>query len=293
MPIATLSTGVDLFYDERGEGEPLVLVMGIGAQLIYWPDGLVDSLVARGFRVIRFDHRDIGLSSRLDHLGVPPLLPTIFSGLLGLKVTGPYALEDMADDVAALMDHLDIDSAHVTGVSMGGMVAQTLAFTHPHRVRSLVSIMSDTGAPRRFMHEPRALKALFGAPPRTREEAMDRGVEVWRVIGSTGYAFDAEAARERAGIAFDRGNHPPGFLRHLGAIATTGDRTARLRFVKAPTQVIHGTVDPLIRPLGGHLTHQAIPGSRFELIEGMGHDLPEGLWPRIGDLIEDNADRAV
>lgn len=293
MPVASLRTGVELFYEDQGEGEPLILIMGIGCQLIYWPEGFVEELASRGFRVIRFDHRDIGLSTRLDHLGVPPMLSTIFSGLLGLKVVGPYALEDMADDVVALMDHLGIDSAHVAGASMGGMVSQTLAFTHPHRVRSLVSIMSDTGEPRRFMHEPRALRAIFGPPPRTREEAVDRGVEVWRVIGSTGFSFDEAAARERAGLAWDRGNHPPGFLRHLGAIATTGDRTARLRFVKAPTQVIHGTVDPLIRPLGGHLTHRAVPGSRFELIEGMGHDLPEDLWPRLAELIEDNADRAM
>ncbi len=291
MPVAKLRTGVDLFYEEQGEGEPLVLIMGIGCQLIYWPEGLVDALVAKGFRVVRFDHRDIGLSSRLDHLGVPPMLPTIFSGLLGLKVIGPYSLEDMAHDVVALMEHLGLPSAHVAGASMGGMIAQTLAFTHPERVRSLVSIMSDTGEPRRFMHEPRALRAIFGPPPRTREEAMDRGVEVWRVIGSTGFPFDETSSRERAGLAWDRGNHPPGFLRHLGAIATTGDRTARLRFVRAPTLVVHGTVDPLIRPIGGHLTHKAVPGSRFELIEGMGHDLPEPLWGRFAAMIAANAGR--
>ncbi|MCB9595773.1 MAG: alpha/beta fold hydrolase [Sandaracinaceae bacterium] len=293
MPLAPLSTGVDLFYEERGAGEPIVLIMGIGTQLIYWPDGFCDELVARGFRVIRFDHRDIGMSSWLDHLGVPPLLSTTVSGLLGIRVRGPYALEDMASDVAALLDHLDIDAAHVVGASMGGMVAQTMAFTHPHRVRSLVSIMSDTGEPGRFMHEPRAMRAILGPPPRSRDQAMERSVEVWRVIGSTGFPFDAAAARERAGLAWDRGNHPQGFLRHLAAIGTTGDRTSRLRFVKAPTLVVHGSVDPLIRPIGGQLTHQAIPDSRFELIDGMGHDLPEALWPRLTTMIADNSTRAI
>ena len=291
MPLASLDSGVDIFYDERGEGEPLMLIMGIGCQMIYWPEAFCDELAASGFRVIRFDHRDIGLSSKLDHMGVPPLLPTLFSGLLGVRVLSPYGLEDMAEDVAGLLDYLGIDSAHVVGASMGGMVAQTLAFTHPHRVRSLVSIMSTTGESGHYMSEIKALRAIFGSPPKTRDQAVDRGVEVWRVIGSTGFPFDEAGTRHRAGLSWDRGNHPPGFLRHLGAIAMTGDRTPRLRFVRAPTLVLHGSVDPLIRPLGGHLTHKAIPDARLEIFEGMGHDLPEPLWPRFATMIGDNASR--
>ncbi len=291
MPIARLETGIDLCFDERGEGEPLVLIMGIGCQMIFWPEGFCDELAARGFRVIRFDHRDIGLSSKLDHLGTPPLLPTLLAGFMGRGVGAPYALEDMADDVAGLLDHLGLDSAHVVGASMGGMVAQTMAFTHPHRTRSLVSIMSTTGAAGRYMSEPRALRAIFGPPPKSRSEAVERGVEVWRVIGSTGFAFDEAGTRDRAGRSWDRGTHPRGFLRHLAAIAATGDRTARLRFVRAPTLVIHGSVDPLLRPIGGRLTHAAIPNARFELIEGMGHDLPVELWPHFATLIADNAAR--
>jgi len=292
VPVARLEKGIDLFYDERGEGEPLVLIMGIGCQLIYWPEGFVDALVEKGFRVIRFDHRDIGLSSRLEHLGVPPMLPTLMAGLTGRSAPAPYSLADMADDVAGLLEYLGIDSAHVAGASMGGMIAQTMAFTQPHRLRSLVSIMSHTGRSGHRMSEPRALRAIFGAPPRSREEAMDKSVEVWKVIGSPGFAFDEESVRRRAGVAFDRGTYPKGFLRHLGAIVTSGDRTARLRFVRAPSLVIHGTADPLIRPLGGRLTHEAIEGSRLELFDGMGHDLPEELWPRFAKMIEENASRA-
>ena len=292
MPLAHLKKGIDLFYDEVGEGEPLVLIMGIGCQMIYWPDGFCQELASRGFRVIRFDHRDIGLSSKLDHLGTPPMLPTLLSGLIGMGVSAPYGLEAMADDVSELLDVLGLRSAHVVGASMGGMVAQTMAYTHPHRMRSLVSIMSTTGAPGHYMSEPRALRAIFGPPPKSREQAVERGVEVWKVIGSTGFEFDEAGSRDRAGRAWDRGTFPKGFLRHLGAIASTGDRTARLRFVKAPTLVIHGTVDPLLRAIGGKLTHAAIKGSRFELIEGMGHDLPTALWPRFADMIRDNAQRA-
>jgi len=293
MPVVRLEKGLDLFYDERGEGEPLVLIMGIGCQLVYWPEGFVDALVEEGFRVIRFDHRDIGLSSWLEHLGVPRVLPTLFAGLTGRNAPAPYSLADMADDVAGLLDALGIAAAHVAGASMGGMVAQTMAFTHPHRVKSLVSMMSHTGEPGHYISEPGALMALFGSTPRTREEAMDRSVEVWKTIGSPGFTLDEEAVRTRAGIAYDRGSYPKGFLRHLGAIVTSGDRTSRLRFVEAPTLVIHGTDDPLIRPVGGALTHRAVAGSRLEMIEGMGHDLPEALWPRFVREIAQNAAQGV
>lgn len=291
MPLARLEKGIDLFFDERGEGEALVLVMGIGCQMIYWPEGFCDELASRGHRVVRFDHRDIGLSSKLDHLGVPPLLPTLLSGFFGQRIVAPYGLEDMADDIAELLDHLDIDAAHIVGASMGGMIAQTMAFTHPERVRSLVSMMSTTGQAGHYIHELGALRAILGKPPRSREEAVARGAEIWRTIGSKGYPYDENAARDRAGRAWDRGNHPQGFMRHLGAIAHTGDRSSRLRFVRAPTLVVHGTADPLIRPIGGVLTQRAIPSARLELIEGMGHDLPEPLWRRLADLISRTAAR--
>lgn len=285
----TLPNGVELCYDERGSGEPLVLVMGIGAQMILWPDGFCDALAARGFRVIRFDNRDVRRSTRMDHLGVPPMGRTLLGSLVGMRVVAPYSLEDMADDVAHLLDALDIEDAHVVGASMGGMIAQTMAFTHPHRVRTLVSMMSTTGKPGVFISEPRALRALFRPAPRTKDEAVERSLELFEVIRSTGFEFDVDGVRERSARAWDRGYNPRGFLRHLGAIGATGDRTARLRFVRSPTLVVHGTVDPLLRPIGGRMTADAIPGARLELIEGMGHDLPEGAWPRLTDLIAAHA----
>lgn len=287
-----LPSGVELCYDERGEGPPVVLVMGIGAQMILWPDGFCDALAARGFRVVRFDHRDVGRSSHLHHLGVPPLGPTLMSSLVGMRVRAPYALEDMADDVAHLMDALGFADAHVVGASMGGMIAQTMAFTHPHRVRSLVSMMSTTGKPGVLISEPRALRALFGRAPRSKDEAVARSEALFEVIRSTAFEHDREEVRRRAALAWDRGVNPRGFLRHLGAIGATGDRTARLRFVRAPTLVVHGSVDPLIRPVGGHLTADAIEGARLELVEGMGHDLPRGAWPRLVELLADHAEAA-
>jgi pimeloyl-ACP methyl ester carboxylesterase len=227
--------------------------MGIGAQMILWPEGFCDMLAARGFRVIRFDNRDVGRSTQLDHLGVPSLWPTLGSMLTGRSVRAPYSLEDMAADVTGLLDVLGIESAHIVGASMGGMIAQTMAITHPHRMRSLVSMMSMTGKPG-YTSTPRALKALFGPPPRTREQAIERHLELFRVVRSTSYPFDEAALIDRAGLSWDRGSHPRGVLRQLAAIAATGDRTARLRFVRVPTLVVHGTIDPLIRPIGGKLT---------------------------------------
>lgn len=292
MPFARLKSGIELCYDERGEGPPLVLVMGIAAQMILWPEGLCDLLAARGYRVIRFDHREVGQSSRLHHLPVPSVGRTLACMLAGLRYPAPYALEDMAEDVAGLLDVLRIDRAHVVGASMGGMIAQTMAITHPHRMRSLVSMMSTTGKPGVLISDPRALRALFQAPPRTREEAIANHLELFRVVRSTGYDLDREALIERAARSWDRGSYPRGALRHLAAIAATGDRTTRLKFVRVPTLVLHGTGDPLIRPIGGALTAEAIPGARLRWIEGMGHDLPRGAWPLLTDLITRHARRA-
>jgi pimeloyl-ACP methyl ester carboxylesterase len=290
--IARLRNGIDICWDERGEGPTMLLVMGIGAQMVLWPEGLCDALAERGFRVVRFDNRDVGRSSKLERAGVPRIGPTLASMLLGLPIQAPYALEDMAGDAAGLLDAMEVDQAHVVGVSMGGMIAQTMAITHPHRMRSLVSIMSTTGQRGVLISQPSALRALFQPPPKTREQAVQRTKTFFRVVGSHGYDRD-EAELERQSLrAWDRGPYPRGVLRHLAAIAATGDRTSRLRFVQVPTLVLHGTEDPLIRPVGGELTAAAIPNAKLRFIEGMGHDLPRGAWPLMVDLITRHAREA-
>lgn len=289
--LARLASGIELCWDARGEGPPIVLVMGIGAQMVLWPEGFCDMLAARGFRVIRFDNRDVGRSTKLDDLGVPPFFPTMARMLVGAPVSAPYALEDMAADVAGLLDVLGIEDAHIVGASLGGMIAQTMAITHPHRMRSLVSVMSTTGKPG-LVSTPGALRALFSPPPRTREQAIARHLAFFRVVGSTGFERDEAAVEEMAGRMWDRGYHPRGVLRQLAAMGATGDRTPRLRFVRVPTLVVHGTVDPLIRPVGGKLTAAAIPGATLRWIEGMGHDLPRGAWPLITDLVARHAEQA-
>jgi len=292
MPRASVN-GIELEYETTGSGDPMVLVMGLGAQMVHWPDGLITELVGRGFRVTRFDNRDVGLSTRLHDLPVPDVRRGFVRGLLGLPVSAPYTLLDMADDVAGLLDALGLRDAHVVGASLGGMVAQTTAVVHSARVRSLASIMSTTGS-RRVLPRPRALRALLGKPPRSREEAVARQLAYVEVCGSKGFPIDREAVAALAARAWDRaGVYPRGFARQLAAIQATGDRTAALRLVRAPTVVIHGEVDPLIPVGGGRLTARAIPGARLLVIPGMGHDLPRAAWPRIADAIADNARRGA
>lgn len=294
MPRARVGD-VEIEYEVIGRGEPLVLVMGIGSQMIFWDDALIDRFVERGYQVIRFDHRDIGLSSRLDHLPVPKPYPIVMRSLLGLPIDAPYTLSDMAGDVIGLLDHLGIAKAHVVGVSMGGMVAQHVAIEHPTRVRSLTSIMSTTGqrALPPFLHpKPAALRALFGPLPRTAEQAGESIVRTFRAIGAVEGRFDAadeERLRAVGRRAFERGLAPRGFLRHFAAIAASGDRTARLRSVRAPSLVIHGRHDPLIRVAAGRATARAIPGARFLEVHDMAHFLPRHRWDDLAGAITEHA----
>lgn len=299
VPLARISEQIELAYEilpptdsSAGETRPLVLVMGIGAQLIYWPDAFCTRLTDRGFTVIRFDNRDVGLSTKLEGRRAPPLQTMISRVVAGLPIAAPYTLLDMADDLAGLLDHLGIERAHVVGASMGGMIAQTFAIAHPHRVRSLVSIMSHPGGRRYMLSSPRALRALLMPAPRSREEAMDRAEAFYQVVGSRGFERDVATIRERAGRAYDRCFYPPGFLRQLAAILASGSRREALRFVRSPAAVIHGSDDPLIPPRGGRATARALPNAELHLIEGMGHDLPEGAWPTIIGAIERAATRA-
>jgi len=287
------STGIELEYESFGEGEPLVLVMGLGAQLVHWPDGFCAELVGRGFRVIRYDNRDIGLSSKMKGR-VPDLRLLMGKRMLNQKFDTPYSLLDMADDAAGLLDALGLASAHIAGVSMGGMIAQTLAITHPQRVRSLTSIMAGTGRRRYLLAKPRALGQLLRPGPKNRDEAIAGEVNMVRVVGGVrAHAADLDLLRDIAERAYDRCYHPGGFLRHLAAILAAPDRGPALHYVRVPTTVVHGSVDPLILPFAGRATAAAIPGARFRLIEDMGHDIPPSTWRPIADEIGSVAARAA
>ncbi|MCA9623691.1 MAG: alpha/beta hydrolase [Myxococcales bacterium] len=290
MPRAS-TNGIEIEYEVIGEGEPLVLIMGIGAQLIYWNDDFCRAIADRGFSVIRFDNRDVGLSTKLT--GRAPPLPSMLSRwLIGLPIAAPYRLEDMAADTAGLLDALGHRRAHVVGASMGGMIAQTLAIRHPDKVASLCSIMSTPGSRRHSIPRPDALAALMQAAPTTADEAAERAEHFYRICGSKGLARDVGEIRERASRAFERCHYPAGFARHMAAILASGDRRRGLRALHKPTVVIHGSDDPLILPRAGRATAALVPGARLQIVRGMGHDLPRAAWPRIIDAIASNAARA-
>ncbi|MCW3041692.1 MAG: alpha/beta fold hydrolase [Solirubrobacterales bacterium] len=279
--------GVDLCYESFGDPAcpTVLLVMGLGTQMLGWRPEFCALLVAEGFHVIRFDNRDVGRSTHFpDH--APPTLPEL---LLRRPRNPAYTLENMAGDAAGLLAVLGIESAHVVGASMGGMIAQALAVAHPERVRSLVSIMSTTGASRVGRTSLRVLPFLAKPPAASREDAVARTAALFGLIGSPGFERDVAATRELAGASFDRDPDRRGAGRQLGAILASGDRTAALKRITCPTLVIHGLADRMVAPSGGRATAKAIPGARLELIEGMGHDLPRPLWPRIVGSIADQA----
>lgn len=279
---------VELCYQEMGDadGEPLLLIMGLATQMIAWDEEFCGMLAERGFRVVRFDNRDIGRSGRVRAEGVPNPL----SLLAGLGEPA-YRLRDMAADTIGLMDHLEIESAHVVGASMGGMIAQCTAIGHPERVRSLCSIMSTTGSRRVGHPSYKTFGLLVGKPPREREAAIERVIKTFKVIGSPGYPFEEERIREIAGRSFDRGHSQAGIARQLHAITASGDRTHQLRKLRLPAVVIHGKNDILVNPSGGRATARAIPDARLKMVEGMGHDLPRALWPTFVEEIACNAAR--
>lgn len=280
------ANGIEIAYQEIGdpEGEPMVLIMGLGTQMIAWDLAFCGMLAARGFRVIRFDNRDVGHSTAID---APA--PGRTAMLLGLRKGLAYTLEDMADDLGGLLDHLGIDAAHVVGASQGGMIAQVFAVRRPSAVSSLGLIMTGSGKRIASLPRMRALGVLLSEPPRERERYIERVARTFSVIGSPGYRTPEDKLRELVGESYDRAFNPAGTARQLHAITAAGDRTASLRAIRAPTVVIHGTEDPLVRPAAGRGVAEAIPGARLELIVGMGHDLPPALWPRITELLTANA----
>jgi pimeloyl-ACP methyl ester carboxylesterase len=285
------ANGIDLCYEVFGEAsaEPMLLIMGLGAQMIHWEDDFCRQLAARGFRVIRFDNRDSGKSTKMT--GGKRLTPLELLKLrfLRIPVAAPYRLGDMAEDTIGLMDALGIKSAHMVGASMGGMIAQELAISFPQRVRSLTSIMSTTGNPKVPPATREATAVLMAPPPATKEEYFERFAQTWKVLRAASFPEEEALDRARAERTFARGLNPAGVGRQLRAILASGNRKARLASVKAPTLVIHGTIDPLVRPEGGKDTAASISGAKLLMIEGMGHALPMRMWPQIIDAIDKHA----
>ncbi|MCO5129475.1 MAG: alpha/beta fold hydrolase [Xanthobacteraceae bacterium] len=277
------TNGIELCYEIFGapDAEPLLLIMGLGAQMIHWDDDFCRQIAAHGFRVIRFDNRDIGKSSQMTGGGKLGAFELLKLRILKTPVAAPYKLRDMATDVVGLLDALNIRSAHIVGASMGGMIAQELAIVFPERVRTLTSIMSTTGNPKLPGPSREAMALLLAKPVTEREAFIARFAETWKLLRVGSFPQDEALDRERAIRTFERGLHPAGVSRQLRAILASGSRKERLKTVKAPTLVIHGNVDPLVRPEGGKDTAASIPGAKLVMVDGMGHALPIPLWPQI------------
>jgi pimeloyl-ACP methyl ester carboxylesterase len=278
---------LDIAYEDMGnlDDPAVLLIMGLGAQLLLWRKGFCDKLIERGFRVIRFDNRDVGLSTKLDgrHTG-SALLPKMARSYLGLRSESVYTLEHMADDAAALLDHLQIDRAHIVGGSMGGMIAQVFAARHQDRAKTLGVIFSSNNQALLPPPGPRQLKAITTrAPNGSRDGIIANTVKVGRIIGSPGYPTPREQAEADAGESYDRSYYPAGVARHFGAILGSGSLSHYDKAITVPTVVIHGRADKLMRPTGGRAVAKAIRRARFVLFDGMGHDLPEPLWDDIAN----------
>ena len=308
-PVKT-KRAIEIAYDVFGDrGDPLVLIMGIGAQRVFWDVAFCEQFVAAGFQVVRFDHRDIGESSRFDGRGwapagsaaegqrggiagrAPKPMPLLARRLVGLPVAAPYTLSDMADDVVGVLDELGWARAHLMGVSLGGMVGQHLAIEHPARVATLTSVMSTPGS-RRYLPEPRALGALFAPPPKSLEEAGEHVAKMFSIIGSQAYPVDAARLKRIGERSYAAGLSPHGFLRHFAAVLASGDRSAKLRTCHVPTLVIHGTRDPMFPLRAGRDLANLMPDATWLPIQGMGHDLPESLWPTFVSAVRHHADGA-
>ncbi|MCP4003126.1 MAG: alpha/beta hydrolase [bacterium] len=277
------ANGICIEYETMGapDARPLVMLMGLGSQLVAWETEFCRQIAEHGHFVILPDNRDVGLSTKFESAGPLNALQTQADLVAGKPVELPYTLDDMADDTIALLDALEIDRAHVMGVSMGGMIAQTAALRHPKRVSSLISIMSTTGNPEVPPATPEAMAVLLEDPPGEREANIEAALRTWKVIGSPGFPFDEARIRGRAERSFDRCFHPDGSSRQLAAVLAHGNRKPALAGLATPTLVVHGTQDSLVPVEGGRDTADAIPGSELLLIEGMGHDLPREAWPRL------------
>ncbi len=291
MPVQTApANGIEIAYETFGDpsGRPLLLVMGLATQMLAWHEEFCGELTDLGFHVVRYDNRDIGLSTHMDD--APP--PDVMAAFGGDTSSASYTLDDLADDAVALLDHLGIDRAHVVGASMGGMIAQTVAIRHPARVASLTSIMS-TPSPAIGSPTQEALAVLFAPPATSREEAVQRARQTYEVIGSPAYPLDVAWLETISGEAYDRAYDPLGVARQLLAIHASGDRTPGLRELAVPTLVVHGDADPLVQLAGGQATAEAVPDAELLVLEGMGHNMPRELWPQLTAAIAKVADRAA
>ena len=289
------ANGVEIVYDMFGDPDkpPVLLIIGLGQHMIAWDEEFCAQIAARGYWVIRFDNRDTGLSTKLDKAGVPNMAVVFEAMLEGKPVESPYSLLDMADDAVGLLDALEIESAHVVGESMGGMIAQRMVIHHADRVRTLTSIMSTTGEPGLPPPTPEGMDILANRPPTDREGYIEDYVERWRVLNGQKLPYDEEASRELATRIFDRGLNLPGFARQLTAVIADGSRKQALKTVTAPTLVIHGDADPLVPVECGIDTAEAIKGAELLIIDGMGHSLPKDVWPQIGDAIGKHTSKAI
>ncbi len=291
MPQAK-SNGIQLEYESfgRASDRPLLLIMGLGAQMLQWDEQFCEALAERGQYVIRFDNRDVGLSTKFDSAGVPDLASLMKPGADRSGV--PYTLDDMADDAAGLIDALGLASAHIFGASMGGMIAQTVAYRHAAKTRSLVSLYSSTGNPAVPPASPEAMAVLMAPRPADRAGNIEAVVNAALVTGGPAYPVDPAYLRRRAALMYDRSFTPTAAARHLAAVTAHGNRAQRLGAITAPTLVIHGSADPLVRVEGGRDTAKSIPGAELVEIEGMGHAIPPALWSRLADLIAAHTQKA-
>jgi pimeloyl-ACP methyl ester carboxylesterase len=293
MPtITTPNTNIEIFYEDHGDPahQVILLVMGLGAQLTLWPDELVEVLVGEGYRVIRYDNRDIGLSQKMEGERAPALATQVLRKKFGWPARVPYTLADMAHDGIGLLDALEIDAAHVVGASMGGMIAQLMAVHHPQRLLSLTSIMSTTGNGKLPQAEKHAMDALIAPLKGMDEETLvEHGLNIARNIGSPGFPFDPDAQRERVLRSVRRSVYPPGLPRQLAAIIDDGCRRSRLADVRVPTLVLHGEDDPLVKLAAGEDTARHIPGARLVTIPGWGHDIPIPLVGQVASEIVTHA----
>ncbi len=295
--LGATSGDLKLYYEDMGDIDhpPVLLIMGLGAQLLLWRTAFCEKLVSQGLRVIRYDNRDVGLSSKTEHRSSgQPLVTRLARSWAGLPSKAAYTLEDMADDAAALLDHLGIEHAHIVGASMGGMIAQIFAAQFAERTKTLGVVFSSNNSPFLPPPAPRALLALLKGPPpdSPREVTIDNAVRVGNIIGSPRYRVPEEQARAEAVEGYERNYYPQGVARHFGAVLGSGSLLSYNRRTAAPTVVIHGRADKLMRPFGGRAVARAIDGARLVLFDGMGHDLPQQLWDQVISVLTSNFAKA-